>query len=361
MNIADEHTRAIQSLGYSVDEAGFLRIVITHSGYFAPRQFLAFSGSHGGKHAHQFTRKLESRGHATWREYHDLGSVYHLFSKTLYRQIDREDLRNHRRHAPEFIRSRLLQLDFVLANLSHEYLETEHDKVHFFSNELGVPQDALPVRAYEGNLNAQPTLRYFADKFPLFLERTPASLAPEVTLSYVDRGQAHLDGFARHLNAYTPLFRHLPAFRFLYIASSTVHFARAQQCFSTLVEAPRQQAFPKELERYFRLRTAWDGKQYGTLSSDDIEWLDQASQRLGDARVENLYAVWAAGGDWEKPLTDHATAGAVEFRTHLVTVHKQSRENELRRAGGKNLVRRSRIRESPAGRGAAPGQPGKPL
>jgi hypothetical protein len=333
MNIADEHTGAIQSLGYSVDEARFLCIVATHSGYFAPRQFLAFTGTHSRKQSQHFTQKLESRGHATWREYHDLGSVYHLFSRTLYRQIDRENLRNYCRHAPDFIRTRLLQLDFVLANLAHDYLETEHDKVHFFSNQLGVPQSALPVKAYEGKRNAQRTLRYFADRFPLFLDRSAPSLPPLVTLSYVDRGQKNLAGFARHLNAYTPLFRHLPAFRFLYIASSTVRFVRAQQRFSALVEAPRQQALPKELERYFRLRAAWDGKQYGTLSSDDIEWLDQASERLGDAGVESLYAIWAAGGDWEKPLADHAAAGAVEFRTHLVTVQRQSQENELRRAG----------------------------
>src|SRR5580704_3608554 len=136
MKITDEHIRAIQSLGYTGDEARFLYIVATHSGYFLPRQFLAFAGAHWGKRSQHFTEKLESRGHVTWREYQDMGGVYHLFSKTLYRRIDRESLRNRRRHSPEFIRTRLLLLDFVLANLANEYFETERDKMHYFCDEL---------------------------------------------------------------------------------------------------------------------------------------------------------------------------------------------------------------------------------
>jgi hypothetical protein len=333
MKITDEHIRAIQSLGYTGDEARFLYIVATHSGYFLPRQFLAFTGAHWGKRSQHFTEKLESRGHATWREYHDLGGVYHLFSKTLYRRIDRENLRNRRRHSPEFIRTRLLLLDFVLSNLDYDYFETEHDKLLFFGNELGVPKSALPAKAYEGILTPQPTLRYFVDKFPLFLDYSAASSPPVVTLSYVDPGQASLAGFANHLHAYTPLLRRLPVFRFLYIASSTVHFARVRECFFSLVEAPRQQAVPEELERYFRLRAAWEGKQYGTLSGDDIEWLDRANQRLGGPRVEGLYTVWAAGGDWQKLFVEDHPPGSVEFRTQLVTGRGQNRVNELQRAG----------------------------
>lgn len=333
MKITDEHIRAIQSLGYTVDEARFLYIVATHSGYFLARQFLAFTGAHWGKRSQHFTEKLESRGHVTWREYHDVGGVYHLFSKTLYRRIDRENLRNRRRHSPEFIRTRLLLLDFVLSNLAYDYFETEHDKMHYFCNELGIPKNALPAKAYEGPSTPQPTLRYFVDKFPLFLDSSAASSSPVVSLSYVDPGQASLAGFANHLHAYTPLLRRLPGFRFLYIASSTVHFARARECFTSLVEAPRQQAVPEELERYFRLRAVWDGKQYGALSNNDIEWLDQANQRLGSSRVEDLYAIWAAGGDWRKPLVEDHPPGSVEFGTYLVTARSQNRVNELQRTG----------------------------
>jgi len=66
MKISDEHISAIQSLGYAPDEARFLYIVATHSGYFMPRQFIACTGASWGKRSQQFTEKLESRGHVTW-------------------------------------------------------------------------------------------------------------------------------------------------------------------------------------------------------------------------------------------------------------------------------------------------------
>jgi hypothetical protein len=333
MKITDEHIRSIQSLGYTGDEARFLYIVATHSGYFLPRQFLAFAGAHWGKRSQNFTEKLERRGHVTWREYQDMGGVYHLFSKTLYRQIDRQNLRNRRRHAPEFIRTRLLLLDFVLANLAHDYFETEHDKMHFFCDQLGIPKNSLPAKAYEGPSTPQPTLRYFVDKFPLFLDSTPGYSSPVVTLSYVDPGQASLAGFANHLHTYSPLFRHLASFRFVYIASSTVHFVRAEKCFHSLVRAPRQDAIPEELERYFQLRAAWEGKRYAQLSSDDIEWLDRANQCLGGPRTEGLYSVWSAGGAWRDLLVDSYPPDSVEFRTHLVMGGGQTKVKELQRAG----------------------------
>ena len=336
MKIPNEHIRAIQSLGYTADEARFLYIVATHSGYFVPRQFIAFTGASWGKRPQHFTDKLESRGHATWREYQDMGGVYHLFSKTLYRQIDRENLRNRRRHATEFIRTRLLLLDSVLANQNQDYFETGHDKVHFFCDELAIPKRTLPSKACEGASMPEPTLRYFVDKFLLFLVSPAGSSSPVVTFSYVDPGHASLIGFANHLNACTPLLLCLDCFRFLYIASSTVHFVLAEQCFSSLVKTRLEGSVPEELERYFRLRAAWDGKQYGTSSNDEIEWLDQANNRFGSPRTEQLYAIWCSRegrkDEWRALLGEAQPSRKVDFSTYSVTPGKQAHPKELRRA-----------------------------
>ena len=335
MKISCEHMRAIRSLGYTEDEAKFLYIVANHSGYFVPRQFVAFTGASWGKRSQLFTDKLESRGHVTWREYQDMGGVYHLFSKTLYRQIDRENLRNRRRHSTEFIRTRLLLLDFVLANRAYDYFETEDDKVRFFCDELAIPKKALPAKAYEGVSTPEPTLRYFVDKFPLFLAVTNGSSSPMVTFSYVDPGQASIAGFANHLNAYAPLFRHLPRFRFVYIAPFTVHFARAEQCFCSLVKTPLQADVSGELERYFRLRAAWDGKQYGTLSTEDIEWLDEANKRFGGPRIEQLYTVWRSSetrkDEYRAFLRESQSSRSAEFSTYLVKPARQDKRKELAR------------------------------
>ena len=116
--------------------------------------------------------KLESRGHVTWREYDPIGGVYHLFSKTLYRCIGKENLPTRRRHSVEFIRTRLLLLDFILENCGFAYFETEPEKTAYFCDVLGIPREALPAKTYEGGPRSEPTVRYFVDKFPMFLDHT---------------------------------------------------------------------------------------------------------------------------------------------------------------------------------------------
>ena len=180
----------------------------------------------------------------------------------------------------------------------------------------------MPAKSYEGSRSSEPALRYFVDKFPLYLDSSNGSSSPVVTLSYVDPGQASLAGFAHHLHAYLPLFQYLAKFQFVYIAASTVDFVRAKNCFASLVKAPLRQTAPEELERYFRLREAWDRKQYGMLSSEDLEWLDQAAERFGGPRVEWLYNLWnaedAGKDERRKLLAEALPAESARFETFLV-------------------------------------------
>jgi hypothetical protein len=319
MTFNDQDIAAIQTLGYTLDEARFLYLVAVHSGYFVPRQFLTFSGT---KRSNHFVSKLESRGHATWREYHGTGGVYHLFSRTLYRYMGKENLRNRRRHSVEFIRTRLLLLDFILGNLAFNYLETEPEKVAFFCDLLGVPRKLLPGKSYEGGLRSEPRLCYFVDKFPLFLDHSEFPSSPVVTFSYLDPGQASRAGFANHLHAYLPLLRQLETFSFLYIANSPLHFTAAEQCFAALVRMPLQANICCELLRYFRLRNAWDLKRYGSLSVSDIEWLKEATHRFRGERFEGSYHAWSSGVLTEESLRTEfeqlRPQRGVNFRTCLV-------------------------------------------
>jgi hypothetical protein len=290
MNIDPENIAAIAALGYTQEEARFLYLVAMHSGYFVPRHFLVSSGV---KQSTRFATKLESRGHATWREYDRTGGVYHLVSNTIYRRIGIENLRDLHRRSIVFIRTRLLLLDFVLANPCYAYLETEQDKLRYFCEELGIPRTVLPAKSYKGSSGTGPTLRYFVDKFPLFLDRT--SLSPVVTFSYVDPGNARLDGFANHIHTYLPLFRRLGDFSFVYIANSSVHSVRAEEYFSSVVNAPLEADVSSELMRYFQLRNAWELKKYGSLSASDIEWLKDATQRFQGECFDRWYQEWTSG------------------------------------------------------------------
>jgi hypothetical protein len=347
MKIEDRDIAAIKALGYTEDEARFLYIVATHSGYFVPRQFLDLTGASWGYRTDQLSKKLESRGHATWREYEGTGGVYHLFSKKLYAEIGKANLRNRRRHSVEFIRTRLVLLDFVIANQQHDYLETEERKVEYFCNELGLPKTSLPTKTYEGSCSTEPTLRYFVDKYPLFLDSSRLSSSPVVTLSYVDPGYSTLAGFANHLNAYRPLFRELNEFQFLLISNSPVHFADAEKCFSSVVRAPISTEIAADVLRYFRLRKAWDLKKYALFSNNEIEWLNDATRRFQGDRFDALHAGWCSGkltdDEVRRQFPPATPTRRSEFQTFLVRGNRREDGpswKALKRSSGSDFRRK---------------------
>ena len=137
MNIAPAHLEALQALGYTEAEARFLYIVATHSGYFVARQFLAFTAAHWGKRTTTFWSKLHAKRHARTECFPKSGTVYHLFSRRLYRQIDRENIRNRRRtrnriHPAAHRNARFRSPE----SQGYQYLETEPEKVRFFCDRL---------------------------------------------------------------------------------------------------------------------------------------------------------------------------------------------------------------------------------
>ena len=326
MTFDDSDIAAIQSLGYTADEARFLYLVAVHSGYFVPRQFLTFTGAKWGSCPHNFVSKLERRGYVNWREYGPIGGVYHLFSRTVYRCIGKANLPIRQLHSVDFIRTRLLLLDFILENFGFAYFQTEPEKTAYFSDVLGVPREALPAKAYEGGPRSGPTVRYFVDRFPMFLDHTVPGTPPVITFSYVDPGLARLAGFNKHLRAYLPLFRRLERFSFLYIANSAVHFLPAEKRFSSLVRASRKTDDLLDILRYFQLRNAWELKHYSSLSTPDVAWLKEASERFHGDRFEGSYRAWASGTLTEPALRaefeQSYLPGDARFRTCLVPVRR---------------------------------------
>src|SRR5215472_3489124 len=185
LNIRRSQLAALEALGYTESEARFLYVVATHSGYFVARQFLAFTCGHWGKRATAFWHKLHTQKHARTEYFPMNGKVYHMFSRRLYRQIGRENLRNRREHEFEYIQRRIGILDFVLSHPKCQYLETEPEKAGYFCDQLKVPTHFLPAKVYCGQKTSQPTVRYFVDKFPIFLDGDASSSSPVVTFTYV--------------------------------------------------------------------------------------------------------------------------------------------------------------------------------
>ncbi len=136
VNIAPAHLEALQALGYTEVESRFLYLVATHSGYFTARQLLSFTGAHWGKRTTTFWNKLQTLKHARTECFPKGCVVHHLFSRRLYRLIEKENLRNRREHEFDFIQRRIAMLDFVLLNQGYRYLETEPEKLRFFDVHL---------------------------------------------------------------------------------------------------------------------------------------------------------------------------------------------------------------------------------
>ncbi len=302
MNIPQCQIEALTAFGYTQSEARFLYIVAMHSGYFTARQFLAFVEAKRGYRTHSLAQKLITQGHATMREYRRNGCIYHLYSRKLYAQLGHENLRNRRRHRLEAIRTRLLALDFILGNQGYQYLETEAEKLAYFCDQLHIKKACLPVKLYMGGPTSQPTLRYFVDKFPLFMSSPHPGFSPVVSFSYVDPGLETLTGFVAHLGQYQALFRELGEFRFVYVSSTGAHFEKAKELFNSEVKIPLESDIAADLIRYFRTRSIWNSSEFGTVSKPELLFFNEAKRRFAGDRFETLFKSWRTGRITEAEL-----------------------------------------------------------
>lgn len=293
MNIAEAHLDALKAFGYTESEARFLYVVATHSGYFVARQFLGFAGCRWGERTAAFWNKLQTKKHARTERFPKSGTTYHLYSRRIYRHLGRENIRNRRQHEIEYVQRRIGMLDFVLAHPDREYLETEPEKVRFFRESCNVPVEALPAKIYHGQPTSQPTVRYFVDRFPMYLDANSSS--PLVTFTYLQGPAASHSELIHHLEDYVPLFRKLSEFNFLYLSRVDFHFEKAKELFNSIVATPLGSDVSTDLVRYFQVRKAWDLGHYTALTEPDLIFRNEARSRFVGQRFEHLYREWKGG------------------------------------------------------------------
>jgi hypothetical protein len=291
MTITTSQLEGLQALGYTRRQSEFLLLVATHSGYFTSRQFNFFARTESGSVSHAFIQKLLEQRHGNYRAYRAGSRVYHLFARKVYRAIDRENLRTRRKHELDYIKTRLVALDFVLENPEHRYLETEREKAAFFEKEYNISRETLPAKMYRSRSSREVTPRYFVDRFPMFVDSLCSP--PVVTFTYVHAGATTLDGFGTHLLAYMGLFRALPRFAFLYLAPSTRLFRAAESEFYHVVYDGRDRPQAYDLLKYFRIRKAWDSKE--RVVSANVVFLRQAQTRYIGKGFDDLYERWRQG------------------------------------------------------------------
>ncbi len=296
MSIRCEYVAAIERYGYTSTEARFLYLVATHSGYFTQQQFFRFAGVQRGGMGTRLTQKAIQHGHIRTARLARHTLIYNLFSRPFYESIDKDNLRNRRRLSDELIRIRLLMLDYVLAHTDLDYLETEHDKVRYFHDDLGLPLALLPHRIYKGTRSQSQTERYFVDRFSIFLNHQESDSAQSVpTFVYCDSANNSLVGFLSYLENYRPLFRRLPEFDLIYAAPNAVKFLRAEAFFTRLF-APSPRVNPQHLRQYFSVRQLWENGQTDKLTRSDRDLLRDGDQRYQSKIFADAYREWTSKG-----------------------------------------------------------------
>src|SRR5216684_2590098 len=277
-----DHLDRLQEFGYNEQEAHFLYLAAIHSGYFTRHQFLSFTHQTKGCLVHRFTTKLLTEHHAQATQYGHKTYVFKLTSRKIYDLIGKQDLRDHRFHTADFIRKRLLILDFVLAHPDLQYLESQEDKLKFFHEQLGVPASLL-LGQTDGTEGLDPSLnRFFKDRFPVFVfprnGSTPGSALP--TFVYCDPAHHGISWFASYLDRHQVFLRRLPAFNLIYATPTRWKLDRASQVF-TAIFRNADRPDPEHLARYFQIRRLWEARQHASLTRADRDHL-----RAGDKPIQ---------------------------------------------------------------------------
>jgi hypothetical protein len=152
---------------------------------------------------------------------------------------------------------------------------------------------SLPSRTYRGANKVPDTIRYFVDKFPLFLDSTLPG-EPRVTLTFIDPGLRNLQAFQTHLDAYSSFLNRIPRFAFLFASLDARLCTPAERLFREATD-PQPGRLSEQVARYFRLRADWEAKHYELLKDPDIEFMNHAKQCFPGQVFERAFADWKAG------------------------------------------------------------------
>ena len=307
MSLREDQLVGLRDFGYTEVEARFLYLVATHSGYFTVRQFLDFAHAKSGKRNARFVEKLFSLGHASARRYSRRSLVFQLRSRQIYAVIDKDHLRNRREHELAHIKTRLLALDFIVANPEDKYFETAEEKRRYFVERFKLDESLFSPNERHGSGIS------FSDRFPLCVAYPSPEFMPVVTFTYVDPEHRNLAAYIAHLRTYRPLFRQLPSFQFIYVSTAAGLHSEAAELFSLLVEGKSL----SDLTRYFDLQTKWDKEQYRLLTDSDLIFLSEARKRFAGQSIDSLYFLWKRN-QFPKDLQAGAAPASVLVQKILV-------------------------------------------
>ncbi len=298
MRIPPEAIGTLRQFGYTAREAEFLYIAATHTGFFLQRQFMQFVDVAGRGPATYFLKKALEKKHV--REHlpeRGTQKVYHLFSRTIYAAIGKENSRHRRPGRYGLLEKagvRITGLDFVLAHLGHCYLEEEKDKVRYFSETQAIPIDSLPTKLFRGQDGAE-TLHYFVENFPISVsDMSPAAIS---NFTYIEDEIRSLQTFRSFVQRYRRLFEALSdRFRLTFVSNSTRSFSSAREVFIRELSGVDRQREQRRLARFFWLRNMAEEKRFKELNHKDVIDWQRGLKTYSEAKFETQYQDWRQTG-----------------------------------------------------------------
>ncbi len=306
----EERRRAVELMGFTERQAGFLVTVMLHAGVCIGRQYCAFARIAYGRTMHEFFESLVARRVATARRCgHNRARLFHVHSKPLYRAIGEPENRHRKPMTLGRAVERLMLLDAVLAEPGRTWLATEWEKLGHFTLTHRIPRRDLPTLTFRADDSE--TDRYFPDKLPIAVE------GDGYTFLYLLTRDAPID-FRAFLERHAELFRALPRWtvRLLVPRHKTKAIPLYRAAFHEQLTSPLEPALAEDLRWYFHAR------RNGVSSPD--ERFDQAARAFGAPRFQALYRAWRERGEpvldatLSPILADHVAWGTGRLECHVL-------------------------------------------
>ena len=308
----EERVRAMATKGFTERQAGFLVMVMLHSGVCIGRQYCTFARIAYGQKMHEFFGLLLARGYASARTCgHNRARLIHVQYKPFYDAIGEPNNRYRKPVTLGRAIERLMVLDAVLAERDQTWLATEQEKLAHFTLTHRVPRRDLPVLTFRAGDAETP--RYFPDKLPVGVNQAKDSY---VFLYLVTR-DLPID-FRTFLERHAELLRALPGWTVRLLVPR--HKANAiplyEAAFREHVMTPLDPGLFEDLRWYFHAR------RHGVPEAE--ERFDQAARAFGAPRFQALYRAWRERGErvldatLSPVLADHVAWGTGRLETHVV-------------------------------------------
>ena len=214
---------ALTSLGYTEREAAFLYLVAVHSGYFVRRQFDYFTDRNKGALVMRLLTKARDAGHLQVLDYRQGWHVYHVSARAIYRLLGDPESQNRRRKSDAQVRARLIALDYVLENDTDHYLESEAERVRFFTEDRRIVSETF--------IGTDGKPHPLLTSFPISLADRTRPAQSSVRFAFIDEGHSTIEKFLRFLSVADPLLRAVANFELVYVSMSAFNFAAAKHAF----------------------------------------------------------------------------------------------------------------------------------